>query len=108
MELDTLIRDRVRRPNGCRPGVVVVELPRGHRAVALRSGPNRDYAGGTEIGPRELFFAGPDHLHRFPGSACEARRLDRRVARMLPSVRRPGVGHADPHTIERNVKRIDE
>ena len=84
MELDSLVRDVVRRRDPGRAGVVIVELPRGERAVLLRAAPDLDQAARPQIGPRELFFPRPHDLDGLAGGLRKASGLDAASPVCLP------------------------
>src|SRR6266446_9040790 len=104
MKLIKLIRNVVLSLNGCGPGVVVVKLPRGDRAIALDAALDIDHAGRPKIGPGEFFFACPDEFDRLAGCFRQTRGLDRAFAGMFAAVTRASIGDDDANFVFRNVK----
>src|SRR5947209_15799574 len=104
MKLIKLIWNVVLSLNGCGPGVVVVKLPRGDRAIVLDSALDIDHTGRTKIGPSEFFFAGPDEFDRLAGSFRQTRGLDRAFAGVFAAVTRTCVRNDDANFVFRNVK----
>ena len=64
---------QLRCSDGGGAGVVVVMLPREQRSVATRAGFDLNDPGRAEIGPRELFAAGPDNLDGLAGRFGQTR-----------------------------------
>src|SRR5512146_627303 len=93
MKLDQLVRNRIRRCHRRWSRVVVVELPRDQRSIALRSSIHPDNSRRTEISPREFLLPRPDDTHWFSRSLRQSRRFHRSIALMLPAITRTCIRH---------------
>ena len=89
-------------------GVVVVMLPGDEGAVVRDGGFEFHEAGGAEVGPGELLFAGPDELDRLAGGLGETRGLDGRFAGVFAAIARAHVGLDDADFARVNVEGGDE
>src|SRR5437899_2236790 len=75
MKSDPLIRNVVQSADSRAAGVVIVKLPGRDRAVLANTAGHFNDSGRTEIGPSELFLAGPNDLDGFAGRLCQAGRF---------------------------------
>src|ERR1017187_3747624 len=89
-------------------GVVVVMLPGDEGAVVRDGGLELHEAGGAEVGPGELLFAGPDELDRLASGLGETGGFDGSFAGVLASVARAHVGLDDADFARVNVEGGDE
>src|SRR5260370_34342140 len=89
-------------------GMVVVKIPGEKFSIGRDGAFDFDDAGGTEIGPGEFFFAGPDDFDRTTGGAGKARGFDGGVAGVLATIGRAGVGHDGQNVALGNAQSVGE
>ena len=96
----TLVRGR----DGGGAGIVIVMLPCQQLSVTLRACFDLNEAGRAEVGPGELFSAGPDHLDGLAGGLRQTRCFKSGFAGMFSAVTAAHIRLDDAHLRGRNVK----
>ena len=85
-----------------------MELPGGQLAVLVDAGRRLDQAGRAEVGPGELFFAGPDQLDRLARRPGQPGRLDGGLAGVLAAVAAARVGHDHADSVLGQAERLGQ
>src|ERR1700675_989830 len=88
--------------------MVIVKFPGEEFAINGYGAFHFDDASGTEIGPGEFFFAGPDNFDRAARGTRQASGFDGSVAGVLSAVRRAGVGDDHANIAFRDVEDVGE